>query len=317
MQIKKSTYNQLKTYIITQYKSAREALVQSYWNIGKRIVEVEQGGKEHAGYGDELLRRLSVDLTEELGRGFSVRNLEKMRKFYLMNMKSPTSAIFDWSKHVELFSLKDETKLKEIQQRVVDENLPVRKIRELVRRENKTAEKHAPKKPTPKKPSKLRYIKRDLRILSLCKEANLPANTAKVDCGFHFYRIVKKSELKNVKLGKMSYTYPARINSIVDGDTIRADIELGLGAEVMQILRLRQINAPEMKSPEGKRAKQVLIKLLKDAQKIVVRTYSTDMYGRYLADIFFLPGCGDPKKILKEGYYLSQKLLDEGVAEKM
>jgi len=53
-----------------------------YWEIGHRIVEFEQGGKKRAEYGDELLKRLSVDLTERHGRGFSERNIELMRLFY-------------------------------------------------------------------------------------------------------------------------------------------------------------------------------------------------------------------------------------------
>ena len=55
----------------------------SYWEIGRRIVESEQGGAARAGYGEALLKRLSTDLTARFGRGFSERNLEQMRLFYL------------------------------------------------------------------------------------------------------------------------------------------------------------------------------------------------------------------------------------------
>lgn len=58
-------------------------MTASYWEIGRRIVEFEQGGAERAGYGEELLKRLSADLTMRFGRGFSERNLEQMRLFYL------------------------------------------------------------------------------------------------------------------------------------------------------------------------------------------------------------------------------------------
>ena len=56
-------------------------LLFTYWNIGKLIVEY-QGGLERAKYGDKLIERLSIELTEEYGSGFSKRNLEMMRKFY-------------------------------------------------------------------------------------------------------------------------------------------------------------------------------------------------------------------------------------------
>ncbi|MBF6595603.1 MAG: hypothetical protein IVW51_14325, partial [Thermaceae bacterium] len=51
--------------------------------LPRRIVEVEQQGQERAGYGERLLEQLSADLTARLGRGFSVDNLETMRRFFL------------------------------------------------------------------------------------------------------------------------------------------------------------------------------------------------------------------------------------------
>jgi predicted nuclease of restriction endonuclease-like (RecB) superfamily len=64
-------------------RSVNALMTASYWEIGRRIVEFEQGGKERAEYGQALLKRLSGDLTSRFGRGFSERNLEQMRLFYL------------------------------------------------------------------------------------------------------------------------------------------------------------------------------------------------------------------------------------------
>ena len=58
-------------------------LTATYWEAGRRIVEFEQGGRVRAGYGEELLERLSADLMKALGRGFSATNLRQMRAFYL------------------------------------------------------------------------------------------------------------------------------------------------------------------------------------------------------------------------------------------
>lgn len=57
-------------------------MTATYWEVGRRIVEFEQGGKKRAKYGGELLKRLAVDLTARLGRGFSRQNLQNMRQFY-------------------------------------------------------------------------------------------------------------------------------------------------------------------------------------------------------------------------------------------
>jgi hypothetical protein len=65
------------------YKNTNTTMVISYFSIGRMIVEELQHGNEKAIYGTKLLEHVSSDLTKQLGRGFSVDNLENMRKFYL------------------------------------------------------------------------------------------------------------------------------------------------------------------------------------------------------------------------------------------
>ena len=63
-------------------RAVNALMTATYWEVGRRIVEFEQRGEMRAAYGQELLKRLSRDLTARLGRGFSERNLEQMRLFY-------------------------------------------------------------------------------------------------------------------------------------------------------------------------------------------------------------------------------------------
>lgn len=65
-------------------------MTATYWEVGRRIVEFEQGGEKRAGYGEELLARLAEDLTTRFGRGFSRQNLQRFRQFYL---SQPAQAI--------------------------------------------------------------------------------------------------------------------------------------------------------------------------------------------------------------------------------
>ena len=58
-------------------------MTATYWEIGRRIVEFEQGGEKRAEYGEALLERLSKDLTVRYGRGFARPNLIRFRQFYL------------------------------------------------------------------------------------------------------------------------------------------------------------------------------------------------------------------------------------------
>lgn len=69
----------------TQVRSAvNSAMVQSYWEIGRLIVEEEQQGASRAAYGKQQLQMLSEALTAQFGRGFDVSNLRNMRQFYLL-----------------------------------------------------------------------------------------------------------------------------------------------------------------------------------------------------------------------------------------
>jgi predicted nuclease of restriction endonuclease-like (RecB) superfamily len=67
----------------TAARAVNGILTVTYWEVGRRIVEFEQGGETRAEYGEGLLKRLSQDLVAKYGRGFSERNLESMRRFYL------------------------------------------------------------------------------------------------------------------------------------------------------------------------------------------------------------------------------------------
>ena len=66
------------------YTAINSAMVEAYWEIGRRIVEEEQRGKERAEYGKEIIKNLSKELTEEFGKGFGERNIRNIRQFYVL-----------------------------------------------------------------------------------------------------------------------------------------------------------------------------------------------------------------------------------------
>ena len=66
------------------YTAINFAMVEAYWQIGKRIVQEEQAGKERADYGSYLIKGLSKELSLEFGKGFSVANLKNFRQFFLV-----------------------------------------------------------------------------------------------------------------------------------------------------------------------------------------------------------------------------------------
>lgn len=99
-------------------KQVNNIMVVTYFKIGKRIVEEEQKGNKRAGYGEKLIVELSKKLTKEFGKGFSERNLELMRKFYLMYSISQSVIAksldfkLSWTHYIKLMSIDDEQERK-------------------------------------------------------------------------------------------------------------------------------------------------------------------------------------------------------------
>lgn len=88
-------------------QSVNHTMVMTYYEIGRMIIHEEQNGNERADYGKQLIKTLSIKLMADFGKGFSQRNLEQMRQFYLVYSKAQTlSAEFeDDSKVVKKFQL--------------------------------------------------------------------------------------------------------------------------------------------------------------------------------------------------------------------
>lgn len=137
MKLEPSSYPRLLEHLSTIIEEGKHyavrqintALVITYWQLGKWIIIYEQKGKERAEYGEQLLKKLAQDLIPKYGKGFSERNLELMRKFYLCyptSINHPISQTlsakferleipalkhpFSWSHYVLLMGIEDEHK---------------------------------------------------------------------------------------------------------------------------------------------------------------------------------------------------------------
>ncbi|HLC70825.1 MAG TPA: PDDEXK nuclease domain-containing protein [Candidatus Nanoarchaeia archaeon] len=108
-----------------------EILVETYWEIGRQIVEYEQEGHERAQYGTKLLEGVSADLRLRYGnRGFSERNLRKYRQFYSLYKIQPTlSAKLSWSHYVELLEVKENLARSFYEQQCLRERWSVRELK--------------------------------------------------------------------------------------------------------------------------------------------------------------------------------------------
>ena len=105
-------------------------MVQNYFELGKQIVEHEQEGKNYANYGEYLLEALSENLTKEFGKGYSKRNLELIRKFYLTYKiaKSPISQSISWTHYLQLMRIQNEDERVFYENEIVSNNWSVREL---------------------------------------------------------------------------------------------------------------------------------------------------------------------------------------------
>ena len=89
-------------------RQVNNEILTAYWNIGRVIVENEQDSNDRAGYGKETMRKLSKQLTKELGKGFSLSNVYNMRQFYLDYPKFQSlTGKLTWTHYCELMSISD------------------------------------------------------------------------------------------------------------------------------------------------------------------------------------------------------------------
>ena len=107
-------FNNIKELVVNSrnkiYTTVNIEMLKLYWNIGKIIMEIQQGD-ERAKYGDSILEKLSEKLTNEFGKGFSSRNLRTMRKFYLIYpIWQTVSSKLSWSHYLELIKIEDKSK---------------------------------------------------------------------------------------------------------------------------------------------------------------------------------------------------------------
>lgn len=107
-------FDNIKELIINSrnrvYQTVNTEMLGLYWNIGKAIMEIQQGD-ERASYGETVLEKLSQKLTDEFGKGFSKRNLERMRKFYIyFPIATTVSSQLSWSHYLELLKVDEEAK---------------------------------------------------------------------------------------------------------------------------------------------------------------------------------------------------------------
>jgi hypothetical protein len=145
-----------------------------------------------------------------------------------------------------------------------------------------------------------------------------PASKAVLD-NKYLYTSQKTDGIYGLKVSdaKVSdlFTFRGKVRRWADADTPIVLIDQGFGKWTIQRLRLNGIDAPEIDTLPGQRARKWVENELRDVENLVIKTYKTDKWDRYLVDVFYLPKEKDLHRIAAEGIWLNGRMVEKGVAK--
>lgn len=329
-----STYARLRKDIQTTLadgqsraqKAVERERVVTYWAVGDLLVKFLDANPPD--YGSQVMKKLAADL--EIGE----RLLYDFVQFRRNVPELHSSAILSWTHHRKLLAVADPRArgrlLADAERNrwsVADLSVQIRGVTQRGRRE---------RRPAQETPAPLRAKRGELWLYPLLEK---PGVGLVLDQGFRTFTVAPSGlppaatpgdVLRSVRhqdtyrlepwdKPRRAWSYVATVGEIIDGDTMWVTLDTGFGNFVDQKLRLRGIDTPELKTADGRRARDFVVNAVGGdngtTPPLVISTTKVDKYDRYLADVFYAPnGVTDPEVIVSKGAYLNRQLLTEGLA---
>lgn len=328
-------FRRVKEALLEGRRRIEAEKVRTYWETGRLIQTHILANNDRADYGAELFIRLAKDL--EVGD----KTLYRCVQFFL---KYPNGPIFaasrklGWGHIQELIAISDDKQRKEMETAIYRNGLTIDEVRarkNALRMPLPAAQEGPASIPGAAAARPLLPLRGELYTYKILEPGGIVTGVESglvIDLGFSVTRTVEAKLVSNFNDGDIIasisrdgsyrfskadrtardlYTYNACIEKVVDGDTLKARIDLGFDVWIKQTLRLRGIDCPELKTRSGDAAKAYVQSLVKEADRIVVRSSKSDKYDRYLADIFI------PSTLPERGeVYLNALLIEQGHAER-
>jgi len=279
-------YDKLTTDLLAILEKGKEKALsavnqirlETYWKMGKRLADAHE--LDDPNEESSLMSRLSEDLKMDLPL------LYRIKQFYtLWSDEVPVlegHPTLSWSHFVEMLSIKDGKERDYYFKQASTEGWS----RDILRK----------------------AIEKDLFTISQTKK-QLSSGTPTLE------RPVNPL-----------HVYKAIVEKVVDGDTLLVRVDLGFDVWVNQRARFRGINTAELvkngipsgpAAERGEKAKAFVEGKLKDIGFIVLKSYKTDIFGRYVADIFYHPTIAKKEEVYSAGFFLNAELLAAGLADLM
>ncbi|MCD4779252.1 MAG: thermonuclease family protein [Candidatus Omnitrophica bacterium] len=340
--IPEKTYKQALKSIRAEIAGGRNALEDTYrrqvivtnWNIG-RIIEEQLLPTDQPSAGNA---QAVYQLSRDLGRTDTF--IYQLAKFYRYYPTLPDTTL-SWSHYASLTHIDDPSTRDKLEQKAIKQGLSSKRFREVIALRRQAAKKkikQAQLAQTVERPGMIPCLRGELYYYRCLFRAYIPTNETQglIDLGFGLLRkttvpkwkdrsrllyvhIYKDKQCYDVRIANTDawklYTYVATVQRVVDGDTVMLNIDMGFDSWIQEKVRLRAIDTPEIDNPLGRLAKHYVEDQLKKVKFVVCKTHKEDKFGRFLADIFYLPGESDPRVVAREGNFLNQVLVDQGHAQ--
>ena len=325
-----------ETLLLGQARIEQEK-VRTYWQAGKYIHD-HIFGNDKADYGKYVIDKLSDDLALNHRLLYYIRDFA--RKFPILNSRSQ----FTWSHYRALLNLADDKDRKMLAARAARLEWTAEKLQTIVVEINARKSQVTGRRLLTIPTLGPFWTYRVIRPETIHSKANEPL----LDLGFSqrlemdvfgsvrfsANTIVTSVKNKNgrysLRRGEVSspffigqgdpaptdslYTYKAYVERVIDGDTLKLEIQTGFGLRFTDKFRLKGIDCPEMDTPEGVRAKKFVESELASSEFVTVKSSVSarkEKWGRWLVDIFYSKaGNGGDRSL----HYLNEMLLDKGHA---
>ena len=331
------TYRQLQHAVAREIEAGTQRMrdayhqevLHTYWNIGRIIHDTIDFDKAPTSRNAGIVKRLAKDFKKSEWFFYNVV------KFYRLYPSVPKSGL-SWTHYTLLMSVPDEKERARLERKARHDRISAKEFRIDVRLRGQgpligdasVADKGRAAIPVVR--GKL-YHYRALRdpvyrldegwmLVDMGFGIEREVKVAK-DSSIHsglIVRAIKEGEEYSVRISPFEkdrlYTYKAVIERVVDGDTFVARIDMGFRSWITERLRLRAIDAPELRTARGHQVSNYVKKILAGCPCVAVKTYKEEKFGRYLCDLFYKSKEEDPEVVVNEGIYLNQELLDKGMA---
>jgi endonuclease YncB( thermonuclease family) len=309
----------------------------TYHTVGRLIHQHVLLNKSRAGYGDQVITKLAGDV------GLSRSLVYQILSFYRKFPKVQSIGKLGWTHYGLLLGLPNDAQRAFYAEETTRKQLSTRALRSEIRSESyakkeglETTGVDAIEDPEgPLEPRRGRL--NTYRVIG-AEPGSAP--TLWLDLGFGIQREIPCEEpesyppnsILEINQGERQglhfstnsqlatrnsiFTYVARVERVIDGDTLWVVIDCGLQNRTRQKVRLRGIDTPELPTEDGIRAKEFVQDVVERSPFVVLATSKSDKYGRYLADLFYLPRDASPETVAEKGFFLNRKLVLEGLADR-